>query len=203
MVKIAIVYYSLKGHIAANAQEILKGLRSVGADADVFQLPETLSPEVLEKMNAPPKDTSIPEIKINQLTEYDAFLFGIPTRYGNFPAQWKAFIDQGGALWAGGALHGKLYGLFFSTATPGGGQEMTASNALSTFVHLGMVYVPLGYGEAKPLLANLKEVHGGSPWGAGSFADLDGSRKSSELEKELHRLQGRLFYEVIQKIKAM
>ena len=25
------------------------------------------------------------------LKEYDAFLFGIPTRYGNMPAQWKVW----------------------------------------------------------------------------------------------------------------
>jgi hypothetical protein len=36
--------------------------------------------------------------------------------------------------------------------------------------HHGIIYVPLGYGIAFPLLANLSEVHGGSPWGAGTFA---------------------------------
>jgi NAD(P)H dehydrogenase (quinone) len=40
-------------------------------------------------MHAPPKP-DYPVITPNALTEYDAFLFGIPTRYGNFPAQWKA-----------------------------------------------------------------------------------------------------------------
>lgn len=41
-------------------------------------------------MHAPPKDSSIPVLDSpHTLTQYDAFLFGIPTRYGNFPAQWK------------------------------------------------------------------------------------------------------------------
>lgn len=39
-------------------------------------------------MHAPPKP-DYPIIKPADLTNYDAFLFGVPTRYGNFPAQWK------------------------------------------------------------------------------------------------------------------
>lgn len=56
-------------------------------------------------MHAPAKPTDIQTITDpNTLTEYDAFLFGIPTRYGNFPAQWKAFFDQTGGLWQKGAF---------------------------------------------------------------------------------------------------
>jgi NAD(P)H dehydrogenase (quinone) len=41
-------------------------------------------------MHAGPKPTDIPVLENpSTLLEYDAFLFGIPTRYGNFPAQWK------------------------------------------------------------------------------------------------------------------
>jgi NAD(P)H dehydrogenase (quinone) len=74
-----------------------------------------------------------------------SFLFGIPTRYGNFPAQFKAFWDATGQLWASGGLSGKYAGVFISTASPGGGQESTAMNALSTFAHHGIIYVPMGY----------------------------------------------------------
>jgi NAD(P)H dehydrogenase (quinone) len=52
------------------------------------RIPETLSTEVLAKMHAPPKP-DYPIIDAEKLSTYDAFLFGIPTRYGNFPAQWK------------------------------------------------------------------------------------------------------------------
>lgn len=58
-------------------------------------------------MYAPPKSKDIPTITPEILQTYDAFLFGIPTRFGNFPAQWKAFWDSTGGLWAGGALWGK------------------------------------------------------------------------------------------------
>jgi NAD(P)H:quinone oxidoreductase type IV len=130
---------------------------------------ETLPDEVLQKMHAPPK-SNYPVATPEDLLKYDAFLFGIPTRYGNFPAQWKAFWDRTGGIWMSGGYWGKYAGLFVSTGTPGGGQESTAIATMSTLAHHGMIYVPLGYKTSFPLLGNLTEVHGGSPWGAGTFA---------------------------------
>jgi multimeric flavodoxin WrbA len=117
---------------------------------------------------APKKDFPIADAKT--LEQYDAFLFGIPTRYGNFPAQWKAFWDTTGGQWSSGSFWGKYAGLFVSSGTQGGGQESTAIAALSTLTHHGIIYVPLGYKTAFPVLANLSEIRGGSPWGAGTFA---------------------------------
>ena len=57
-----------------------------------------------------------------------------------------------------------------STATPGGGQESTVISSMSTLTHHGIIYVPLGYKTTSPILGNLDEVRGGSPWGAGTFA---------------------------------
>lgn len=66
------------------------GIEKAGGTADLYQIPETLSEDVLAKMHAPPKDAGIPTLDDpEKLLEYDAFLLGIPTRYGNFPAQWK------------------------------------------------------------------------------------------------------------------
>lgn len=120
-------------------------------------------------MHAPAKP-DIPTITPDKLEEYDAFIFGIPTRYGNFPAQWKAFWDHTGKQWAQGSYWGKYAGLFVSTGTPGGGQESTCIAAMSTLAHHGIIYVPLGYKTAFPLLADMDKVRGGSPWGAGTFA---------------------------------
>lgn len=132
-------------------------------------------------MYAPAKP-DYPVLAPGDLAQFDAFLFGIPTRYGNFPAQWKVrplrtalhplfypltvyvlqtFIDGTGQLWASGALDGKSAGLFISTAGAGGGQESTAIAAMSTLVHHGVKYVPLGYKHAFGQLTNLSEVHGG------------------------------------------
>lgn len=120
-------------------------------------------------MGAPPKG-NYPVITAATLEKYDAFLFGIPTRYGNMPAQWKTFWDTTGGQWASGAYWGKYAGIFVSTGTPGGGQESTVMSSLSTLTHHGLIYVPLGYKHSFGQLANISEVRGGSPWGAGTFA---------------------------------
>lgn len=131
---------------------------------------ETLPQEVLSKMYAPGQPTDIPFITPDILERYDAFLLGIPTRYGNFPAQWKTFWDSTGKQWQTGAFCGKYAGVFVSTGGAGGGQESTVMNSLSTLAHHGIIYVPLGYKTTFALLSDLTEVRGGSPWGAGTFA---------------------------------
>jgi len=199
--KIAIVYYSLYGHIRKMADGVKKGVEAAGGTVDMYQLPETLPEEVLTKMHAPPKPTDVPILEDpNVLTKYDGFLFGIPTRYGNFPAQWKTFIDKCGQIWMSGGYHGKYAGLFISTASLGGGQESTAIAVMSSLVHQGIIFVPLGYAKAFGQLTNLKEVHGGSPWGAGTFAGADGSRQPTELELEIAGIQGKTFYETLAKV---
>ncbi|KAK4550183.1 Minor allergen Cla h 7 [Oleoguttula mirabilis] len=199
--KIAIVFYSTWGHVKTLAEAEAKGIKAAGGTCDLYQIEETLSDEVLTSMYAPPKDTSIPTLSDPKtLEQYDAFLFGIPTRFGNYPAQFKAFWDKTGGQWQNGGYWGKYAGLFISTATPGGGQESTAIAAMSTFAHHGMIYVPLGYKTTFALLAELTEVRGGSPWGAGTFAGPDGSRQPSQKELELAEAQGKMFYETVAKV---
>ncbi|KAJ4985091.1 minor allergen Alt a 7 [Stagonosporopsis vannaccii] len=130
--KIAIVYYSMYGHI--------KQLVCV-------KIEETLFQEVLTKMYVPAKADVAVLSDPAQLEEFDGILVGIPTRYGNFPAQSKTFWDKSGKQWQ-----------------QGGGQESTAIASMSTLVHHGFIFVPLGYKTAFGPLANLDEVHDGSPW---------------------------------------
>ncbi|PUU81198.1 flavo protein-like protein [Tuber borchii] len=196
---VCIIIYSLYGHIAQLAEEQLKGIKAAGGQATIYQVPETLPEAVLTAMHAPPKP-AYPIITAAELPKFDAFLFGIPTRYGNFPGQWKAFIDTTGGLWAKGELYGKYVGVFVSTGTQGGGQEVTALQSISTFAHHGMIFVPLGYKNAFGILADASEVRGGSPWGAGTFAGGDGSRQPTEKEKELARIQGQTFYETVARV---
>ena len=138
------------------------------------RIPETVPKEVLEKMYAPPKPADIPTVEDPTILEkYDGFLFGIPTRYGTLPAQWKTFWDQTGSQWQKGAFYGKFAGVFVSTGTLGGGQESTVLASMSTIAHHGLLYVPLGYKPAQDLLMDASEVRGGSPWGAGTFSVRD------------------------------
>jgi len=199
--KIAIVYYSMYGHIRQLAEAEKKGIEAAGGEATLYQIPETLPEEVLGKMHAPPKDTSIPLLEDPaELTKYDGFLLGIPTRYGNFPAQWKTFWDKTGGIWMSGGYAGKYAGVFISNGTPGGGQESTAIAAMSTLAHHGVIFVPLGYSHAFPLITNVDEVHGGSPWGAGTFAGPTGGRQPTKLELEMAEVQGKMFYNTVAKV---
>ena len=44
-------------------------------------------------MSAPPKP-DYPIFAPEDLAKYDAFLFGIPTRFGSIPAQWKVIPNS-------------------------------------------------------------------------------------------------------------
>jgi len=198
--KIAIVYYSMYGHIKTLADAEKKGVEKAGVAVDVYQLPETLSEDVLGKMHAPPKASDVPVLEDPSILEsYDGFLLGIPTRYGNFPAQWKIFWDKTGKQWQTGGFYGKFAGLFISTGTMGGGQESTAIAAMSTLAHHGIIYVPFGYARAFPTLTAMNEIRGGSAWGAGTFAGGDGSRQPTAAELEIAETQGQVFAETVLK----
>lgn len=71
---------------------------------------------------------------------------------------------------------------------------------MSTLAHHGIIYVPLGYKTAFGQLANVSEVRGGSPWGAGTFASADGSRQPTPLELEVATIQGESFGNAVKKV---
>lgn len=201
-VKIFVIYYSSYGHVAQLAKKIKEGIDSVdGAEGILYQVKETLPPEVTAKMHIPPQPSDIPFADTHNLTEADGFIFGFPTRYGGVPAQFKAFWDATGGLWTSGKLNGKPFGLFTSNGTLGGGQEVTLLSSLSNFIHHGMIYVPLGYSFGPPLFS-LDEVRGGTPWGAGTYAGADGSRQPSKLELDIAEHQGKYTAGVIKKLAA-
>eukprot|EP00281_Chroomonas_sp_CCMP1168_P031216 CAMPEP_0206240666 /NCGR_PEP_ID=MMETSP0047_2-20121206/16061_1 /ASSEMBLY_ACC=CAM_ASM_000192 /TAXON_ID=195065 /ORGANISM="Chroomonas mesostigmatica_cf, Strain CCMP1168" /LENGTH=189 /DNA_ID=CAMNT_0053665465 /DNA_START=48 /DNA_END=617 /DNA_ORIENTATION=- len=185
------------GHIRTMAVAIKKGVEAGGGVATLLQVPETIPPEALAKMGAPPKsDDAI--AKVEDLEGYDGIIFGVPSRFGMPAAQMKTFLDQTGGLWAGGKLIGKPAGLFISTGSQGGGQETVGLTMLTQLTHHGMIYVPLGYRD--PKLADMSEMHGGSPYGAGTLAGSDGSRQPSKLETDVAETQGKSFAEVCAKL---
>ncbi|KAL9549205.1 hypothetical protein MBANPS3_005326 [Mucor bainieri] len=185
-----IVLYSLYQHVYKLSQSIQQGLEEKGVEVKVFQVAETLSDEILSKMQAPTKP-DLPIMTVDKLAEPDGIIFGLPTRFGLFPAQIKTLLDASGALWAKGALAGKFAGTFFSTASQHGGQETTALTAVTYFAHHGMMYVPFGY--ANVALQNNDEVIGGSAYGSGTISDGDGSRQPTQTELDIAKNQGQNF----------
>lgn len=188
MTKILVLYYSMYGHVETLAKAIADGARSVeGADVIVKRVPELMSEDVARKAGAK-LDQAAPIASPKELGDYDAIIFGTPTRFGNMAAQMRNFLDQTGGLWAKGALVGKVGSVFTSTGT-GGGNESTIISFLPTLIHHGMVYVGLPY--ACPELADTSELKGGSPWGAATIAGADGSRQPSAKELAQARFQGK------------
>lgn len=176
----------------------MAGLQASGVDAEIFQIPETLDEELLKQIHAPPKP-DLPIMTPEKMVEYDGFIFGLPTRFGNIPSQFSNFFETTSTLWATGALAGKYAGVFVTTAAPNSGLENTIRTVVTYLAHQGIIFVPLGYKNAFSQLTNLEEVHSGAPWGGGAFASSDGSRMPSVLEKEISYIQGKTFGETLQK----
>jgi len=174
-----LIYYSKWGHVHTLAEAIAIGLKLEEVDVQFHRLPD----ENVEK-----------EKFIERLAEADAFMFGIPTRFGTMPAQVKTFFDSLGAYWRNGLIRGKMAGFFFSTSTQGGGQETTAFTCIPILTHHGLIYVPFGY--VSQHLTNMTEVHGGSPYGSGTFGI---ENHPTKLEKQIAEDQGKYFGGIVKK----
>lgn len=199
MTKVLVLYYSMYGHVETLARAVADGACSVeGVEVTLKRVPETLPPEVAQQHGAK-LDQAAPVASPKELGEYDAILFGTPTRFGNMAAQMRNFLDQTGGLWVKGALVGKVGSVFTSTGT-GGGNESTIISFVTTLMHHGMVYAGLPY--ACPELVDISEVKGGSPWGAATIAGADGSRQPSAKEFAQARFQGRHVASLAKKLAA-
>jgi NAD(P)H dehydrogenase (quinone) len=189
MTKILILYHSFYGHIEAMAGAVARGARSVpGSAVDLKRVPETVPSEVFRGAGGK-VDQAAAVAKPEELANYDAIVFGAPTRFGNVSAQMRTFIDQTGALWMKGALVGKVGSVFTSSATQHGGQESTILTFLPTLLHHGMVVVGLPYAEARQ--TGIDEIKGGSPYGAATITGGQGERMPSEQELGMAEFQGR------------
>jgi NAD(P)H dehydrogenase (quinone) len=200
MTRILVVYYSMYGHVEKMAHAIAEGARSVpGAEVTLKRVPETMPLEVARQHGAM-LDQAAPEASPKELGNYDAILFGSPTRFGNMTAQMRNFLDQTGGLWMEGSLIGKVGSVFVSTATQHGGQETTITSFHSTLLHQGMIIVGVPYSEQRQM--TLSEITGGSPYGASTITGGDGSRMPSENELAIARFQGKHVAEIAKRLKG-
>lgn len=200
--KIQVVFYSMYSHIYQLAEAVADGARQVeGSEVTLYQVPELMPEEALEKSGAKAARATfahVPIITPDQLAEADAIIFGTPTRFGNMCAQMRNFLDQTGGLWVKGALIGKVGSVFTSTATQHGGQETTLTSFHTTLLHHGMVIVGVPYSEQRQM--TLAEITGGTPYGASTITDGDGSRQPSENERAIARFQGKHVATIAQRL---
>jgi NAD(P)H dehydrogenase (quinone) len=191
--KVLVLYYSSYGHVEKLAYAVAEGAKSAGAQVDVKRVPE-LVPEEVAKKSGFKLDQPAPIATVDELASYDAIVFGSGTRYGTVTSQLRNFIDQTGGLWMKGALVGKVGSVFTSSATQHGGQETTILGFIPTLLHHGMVVVGLPYAFQGQM--GVDEVKGGSPYGASTITDGNGSRQPSEVELAGARFQGKHVAEI-------
>lgn len=202
MVRVNVIFYSLYGHVWRLAVAVAEGAGEVeGVEAALYQVPETLAAEVVEKMGATEAKKAfadVAEASMETLEEADGLIFGTPTRFGNMCGQMRTFLDRSGQLWVSGALIGKPAGVFTSSNTQHGGQESTILTFMVTLLHQGMVVVGTPYSEKRQMITT--EITGGSPYGASTIAGTDGSRLPTENELAIARFQGRHVAEIAKKL---
>jgi NAD(P)H dehydrogenase (quinone) len=198
MSRVLVLYYSAYGHIEKMAEAVAEGAGAVpGTEVTIKRVPELVAEEIAKKSGMK-LDQPAPVATVDELADYDAIIFGTPTRFGNMCAQMRNFLDQTGGHWMKGTLVGKVGSVFTSTATQHGGQETTITSFHSTLLHQGMIIVGLPY--AFPGLTNMDEITGGSPYGASTLAKADGSRQPSANELNGARYQGKHVAQITAKL---
>jgi NAD(P)H dehydrogenase (quinone) len=200
MTKVLVLYYSMYGHIETMAKAVAEGARSVGGtEVTIKRVPDLVPEEVARKVGAK-LDQTAPIATVDELPNYDAIIFGTPTRFGNMCAQMRNFLDQTGRLWMNGSLIGKVGSVFTSTGTQHGGQETTITSFHTTLLHHGMIIVGVPYSCQE--IMNMNEITGGSPYGASTLAGGDGKRQPSQNEIKIASFQGSHVAEVAKKQSA-
>jgi len=200
MTKILVLYYSSYGHLATMADAVAEGARNAGADVDVRRVAETAPAEVAQAAGFRVDDTHPLFDDPSQLAQYDGIIVGSPTRFGRMASQMAAFWDKAGGVWFQGQLNGKVGAAFTSTASQHGGQETTLFSILTNLIHFGMTIVGLDYGFQGQM--GVDEVKGGSPYGATTIADGDGSRQPSAADLDGARYLGARVANTATKLKA-
>ncbi len=202
--KLLVLFYSTYGHIYQMAKAVAEGAKEIDRiEVIIKQVPETLSNELLAKIGAVEARKAFADIPVaspEELADYDAIIFGAPTRFGMIASQMKAFLDATGGLWAKGALIGKIGSVFTSTATQHGGQEATILSLHTVLLHHGMLIAGLPYSFSGQTI--MTEITGASPYGASTITGGDGSRMPSQNELEGARFQGRHVAGILAKMKA-
>lgn len=200
MTNVLVLYYSAYGHIAAMATAVAEGAQQTGASVAIKRVPELGNPAAVQEPGH--RSDDIPVASVNELVDYDAIVFGTPTRFGNMASPMKNFLDLCGGLWARNALVGRVGSVFTSSESQHGGQEHTLLSMQASLLHLGMVIVGLPYtfkGQTR-----MDEITGGSPYGATTLAVTDAGsfRQPSTNELDGARFQGRHVAEIAGSLSA-
>lgn len=176
--KIAIIFHSSTGNVAALAQTAKKHLESLGHTVTMDSLPELDDVAATNKVH---------EEALNHLVDAQAVLWGTPGRYGAMSGSMKYFIDQTLPLHQQGLLADKFMSTFVSTGTNHGGQESTILAFNNIYYHWGAIIVPAGVAgeiQQKPL--------NGNPYGVSSVSGAKPAAVAEENHDAMRYLAERL-----------
>jgi NAD(P)H dehydrogenase (quinone) len=184
MTKLLVTYYSSYGHMHKMAQTAADSVSEMDDyEVKLRKIPELAAAKEAMSgqdayLSAQEKQSEIKEVTLDDLEWADGIVWGIPTRFGNMPAQVKQFMDTAGGLWSRGSLEGKATGIMSSSNTVHGGQESTILASLIPLLHFGMIFVGSPYSQNPELMSD--KLHGGSPYGPSTIAGSDGSKTPVE-----------------------
>ncbi|NLU75717.1 NAD(P)H:quinone oxidoreductase [Streptomyces sp. HNM0575] len=197
-VKVAVVYYSSTGTVAALAKEISEAAEKAGAEIRLRRAPELAPQSGIDSNPAWAENqratAGIPEATPDDVDWADAVLFGTPTRFGNVSSQLKQVLDQLGGLWGEGRLADKVYSGFASSATLHGGQESTLLALYNTIHHFGGLIVAPGYTDPA-------KFADGNPYGT-SHVDAQGDKPVDETARTAARIQAERVVRIARAVKA-
>ncbi|MDQ0351651.1 NAD(P)H dehydrogenase (quinone) [Alkalibacillus filiformis] len=196
MTKMAVFYYSSTGANYKMAQWTEEALKQAGADVKLVKIPET-APEEAIAQNPAWKDhyentKDVPEAQVEDLEWADGFIFSLPTRFGNVPAQVKQFMDQAGGLWMQGKLANKVVSAMTTAQNAHGGQEQTIMHFYTSMFHWGAIIASPGYTDDSIFAS------GGNPYGTSAQVDGEGNLQDDVEQAVKH--QAKRTFEITQKI---
>ncbi|MDI9484457.1 MAG: NAD(P)H:quinone oxidoreductase [Bacillota bacterium] len=196
-VKLAVIYYSSTGTNYQLAKWAEEGAKELGAEVRVLKVPE-LAPQ--EAINSNPlwkahveATQEVPTVTLDDLEWADAYIFSVPTRFGNMAAQMRQFLDTTGGLWFQGKLANKVVSAMSSAQNPHGGQEATILSLYTNMYHWGAIVAAPGYTDPVTFGA------GGNPYGTSVTVDPEG--KMVEDVKEAVKYQAKRTVTVAQWVK--
>lgn len=197
--KILVVFYSRNGSTEALAKAVADGARSRGAEVRLRRVREFVGSEVMATApgwteNAARMNQEYPAPTADDAVWADGIVFGSPTRFGNVTSELKAFVDSLGLLWFQGKLVGKAGSAFTSTSGMHGGNESTILSMYNFMAHLGLIIVPLGYGDPAMFAA-------GTPYGASAVSGQN-SAPPTPADVAVAEYQGRRVATVAEALKA-
>lgn len=170
---VAVIYDSSTGGNVALAKTAVEAAEEVGANVKLAKVPK-IAPKsdivpnpAWDQNQEATKD--IPEAQVDDLLWADAFIFSMPTRFGNVSAHMKQFLDQFGPAWGEGKLVNKVVSAMTSAQNPHGGQEQTIRAFYATMMHWGAIIANPGYTDGSIFAA------GGNPYGTSVTIDPQGN----------------------------